>query len=709
MSDRYSFTGAPVTQPSDPRYTVYDARYMMRGSSILGPQNHMDGVAFWYRPEDSEFVADGTEEMHARQDGQLGTEHVKHRRTRSGCFTCRSRRVKCDEARPVCDRCKKGNRECEFPQPTSSSKSAGRTKAAANRVPSHNEDTSSDESGEKKGLETIKDEDEDKEVNTRSVFTKSRGKARKQSLQSAGRKQKHGHQSEFPVQSKDKARSPSTDSSSSMSGSQTPASSLFTQPSSTTASHPPVRWLHLKPDMQLYLDFYHDHITNWHYLLKTDSQHFLNTTFIDLALGFEPLLYAVVGFSAYHHTLRRSDGKLSHFLKYYSRSLSLLMKTLDRGQPPTEATILTILQLASFEERLGDWPNVIAHHRAARQMFLKKYKPADLPESYVSRQIFQWIARFDILGSLMAGSEPMFSRDWYAVNARWYEDQIDPGDIDIDNTLHYVGAGLKLVCVDLAFLGPKLQRGDITMSHFINENEAVAKRLDGLRTKIESLNDDYYTVKEFPERRPPEIDDIVDPYVPGGLYHGPLFFLNLTWLDWYATEQMQIYQISIVKGQPPPPELERLSLEQCRIYETIDRWPHSPEGTIHGAIACLGLSVVFLPRDQRHTMWCRKKLAAVEQRGFVYPTAFRSKMAEMWHLPEVNHWWLPDDEGFTPLLREIRAFIKERGIVYRNSKGDDLRDDLRDMKAIFSRLDIDDSPRSSPSGGSGGANTERSP
>jgi hypothetical protein len=33
----------------------------------------------------------------------LPGEQVKHRRTRSGCFTCRQRRVKCDEAHPTCD------------------------------------------------------------------------------------------------------------------------------------------------------------------------------------------------------------------------------------------------------------------------------------------------------------------------------------------------------------------------------------------------------------------------------------------------------------------------------------------------------------------------------------------------------------------------------------------------------------------------------
>ncbi|KAF8544727.1 hypothetical protein BDD12DRAFT_814527 [Trichophaea hybrida] len=39
---------------------------------------------------------------------------VVHRRTRTGCVTCRKRRVKCDEARPICERCRKGERECSY-------------------------------------------------------------------------------------------------------------------------------------------------------------------------------------------------------------------------------------------------------------------------------------------------------------------------------------------------------------------------------------------------------------------------------------------------------------------------------------------------------------------------------------------------------------------------------------------------------------------
>ncbi len=39
-----------------------------------------------------------------RRKSAPGPDHIKHRRTRSGCFTCRSRRIKCDEMRPTCER-----------------------------------------------------------------------------------------------------------------------------------------------------------------------------------------------------------------------------------------------------------------------------------------------------------------------------------------------------------------------------------------------------------------------------------------------------------------------------------------------------------------------------------------------------------------------------------------------------------------------------
>ena len=457
------------------------------------------------------------------------------------------------------------------------------------------------------------------------------------------------------------------------------------------------------------MEFYQEHITHYHYIIHYDPDDFFHTDLIDLALTYEPLLYAVVGFAAYHHTLSQPEGKLSDFLKYYSRSLSLLRQSLHAGQPHTEATILTILQLATFEEHLGDWPNVIGHHRAAHEMLLGIYTIDTIMETQRSRQIFAWYARFDVVAGLMTGNQMVLPREWYAQCARWYEEHIDHDDVDIEGNLSSFGATNLLLGLDLAALLSKFPRGQISREDFVADSEKISERMDTLRQTIQARNDGYYTVTEFPSKQPLGPSDIVDPYVPGGLFRDALFPLNYTWTNWYGTDIMQQYQTSLMLQQDLPAGLERVALEQCRILETIERWPDSPEGSVLGGITALGISALFLPKDQRHIMWLRKRFAVIEQNGYVYPMTFRSKMAEMWREPDVNHWWLPNDEGFTPLLRDIRAFIQERVVLYEKMERDELRDDLRDMKAIFSKLNIEDSPKSSPSDGSASGITSRSP
>jgi hypothetical protein len=69
---------------------------------------------------------------------------------------------------------------------------------------------------------------------------------------------------------------------------------------------------------------------------------------------------------------------------------------------------------------------------------------------------------------------------------------------------------------------------------------------------------------------------------------------------------------------------------------------------------------------------------------YMFPPMFRQKMAEMWCLPEIHHWWLANDEGFSPLLREIRAFSQQRTSV----QIDQSSEKLRDISAIFSGLGV---------------------
>ena len=110
-------------------------------------------------------------------------------------------------------------------------------------------------------------------------------------------------------------------------------------------------WRHLSQDQRFYLNYHQQHITYYHYFFKHDVYDFVHSSLVDMALEFEPLLYAIIGFSAFHHTVQQPNGKLTTLLRYYDKSISLLRKNLRSKKPFTDATIVTILQLATFEVR----------------------------------------------------------------------------------------------------------------------------------------------------------------------------------------------------------------------------------------------------------------------------------------------------------------------------------------------------------------------
>lgn len=69
-------------------------------------------------------------------------------------------------------------------------------------------------------------------------------------------------------------------------------------------------------------------------------------------------------------------------------------------------------------------------------------------------------------------------------------------------------------------------------------------------------------------------------------------------------------------------------------------------------------------------------------------------MAEIWNIPELHDWWLPNDEDYPPIIRSIRTFVEERTLKPSNQANED----VRNMRGIFSKMSIfDESPKDSPS------------
>ena len=154
------------------------------------------------------------------------------------------------------------------------------------------------------------------------------------------------HGSETPSYDGNKSSSPAL--SAGATGTHTPAGLPFPDVSTvTTPSRPD--WTFLPHELQFYLSYFYENITSFHYCAVADSDDFFRSMLLGLAIRNEALLYAVVGFSAYHHAMKNPNGRIHEFLQYYSRSVTLLLECLAKKEKYNVATLLTILQLATIE------------------------------------------------------------------------------------------------------------------------------------------------------------------------------------------------------------------------------------------------------------------------------------------------------------------------------------------------------------------------
>lgn len=69
-------------------------------------------------------------------------------------------------------------------------------------------------------------------------------------------------------------------------------------------------------------------------------------------------------------------------------------------------------------------------------------------------------------------------------------------------------------------------------------------------------------------------------------------------------------------------------------------------------------------------------------------------MADLFRDRSCMHWWLPNDERYPPIIRSIRKLVEERTAPAKNMPAED----LRDMKAIFATMKLEDGQSSVTTG-----------
>ncbi|EFW21401.1 hypothetical protein D8B26_001607 [Coccidioides posadasii str. Silveira] len=96
----------PTPAPPNPQMHMGTIPMAISSQPIAGYYSELPANS--QSPEGFEMISDGGG-MPA--GNRMGKKDVK-RRTKTGCLTCRKRRIKCDERHPICRNCEKSKREC---------------------------------------------------------------------------------------------------------------------------------------------------------------------------------------------------------------------------------------------------------------------------------------------------------------------------------------------------------------------------------------------------------------------------------------------------------------------------------------------------------------------------------------------------------------------------------------------------------------------
>ncbi|EFQ27775.1 uncharacterized protein GLRG_02919 [Colletotrichum graminicola M1.001] len=598
-----------------------------------------------------------------RRKSAQGLDHVKHRRTRSGCYMCRSRRVKCDETRPICDRCRKGSRECIYPEASApkGSSSQSTTPKDGSATQEASPDSSIDvedreEDAEPPGLDTIPDEDEGDEAS----YEQQHSGSIKNSTAS-------------PV-------SPSASTSSQ-------ATTAYAMPDLailSLSSH--ADWSHLPADLRQHLEYFCENVTHYHYCMLTDAHDFIRVILPNFALQNEALLYAIVGFAAYQRTLQDPNGKMEEFLKYYNKSVILLLNSLKRKEKHNVGMLLTVLQLATVEEYLGDWINLMGHQKAAFEMLTHLFTPETAPQSALGRMVLSWYGRFDIFIALMGGFPTMLAPEWFTTFVEYCDQQAILDEAGSREWKYEAEGGrLRVISREMSTLFARGSRGQISPEDFAIEHERIQNSLQDWKDGWDhALTDPSHFVTDFSHARALNDDDIVDPFAPGVLYDFPAFPTTLLTGEFNSTMMMHKCQSSTTDRGRLYGELRGHAFAICQIFEAVEEWPSSPKGSLIMIQACVAISALFLPQDTKHHNWVRRKFALLETMGYIHPLTLRTKMAEMFSEPSCARWWLPNDEGYSRILQDVRAFADERNANAVSAQAEN----LREVRHIFAKMQM---------------------
>ncbi|KAK1025530.1 hypothetical protein LTR33_017732, partial [Friedmanniomyces endolithicus] len=421
-------------------------------------------------------------------------------------------------------RCRKGKRECAYPgeTPTSSvsknSLSSDKSKGSHESTSSTSEDESEDDA--KPSLAAIPDDDEDAVEDAPQSAVSEPG--RMSGVASAGVLPNTAPVAERP--------------SGVPRGVRPQSSRTAWKHSAKPNISQNARWASLPREVKPYLRYHRDCMSYHHYGFKYDAGDFLKTTYLEIAVNDDSaaLLYGIVAFAAYHHALTHQTDIISRFLAYYNQSIMLLQQALKKKRHNV-ATLLTILQLATIEEFLGDWTNLLGHQRAAHQILTDLFTPQTIMQDETRRRIISWYIRFDLFAASMAGTETNLGREWFAACAEFYTLQARERPHDLGATFEKFFSTSRLLATGSTLLFAAKKKNTLSDEQFATEVDIISGQIMRFKHLVETVFDEpanFVTVSPLAPA-PSAEDDITDFRDAHFLYGGDYFTMNYVLIDFW--------------------------------------------------------------------------------------------------------------------------------------------------------------------------------
>lgn len=260
--------------------------------------------------------------------------------------------------------------------------------------------------------------------------------------------------------------------------------------------------------------------------------------------------------------------------------------------------------------------NLLGHQKAAHQILIDLFTPQTIMQDETRRKIIAWYTRFDLFVGMMAGGVPALERTWFSASADFYQRSSQDNPNDLGARFEEYFATSRLLAADVMTLFDSNAKNAISDEQFAAGVEKLSVDFaEFSRTIATAFIDPSCFVKSFPDTSAEGDEDLFDFRDPNFLYAGELSTMNFVLLDQWAIELMFKYQVTLLTGQAPSVDLTEIAMKKCKMFDAIQYGGEGGPTAVLGAQASLGIQSLFLPKEMRYTMWCRRKFARIEQLG----------------------------------------------------------------------------------------------